>query len=153
MQNPVRVLFLSDANAARSQMAEALLHEMGGDGFQAHSAGFEPLALNPLAVRAMAEIGVDIAGQRAKHIDEYLDTRFDYSIVLCSPDQHFCPDFPHDVQTLHWVFEDPGETEGTEDAKLAAYRRVRDAIRLQLDRWLAALRQAGVPGQHDARAS
>jgi len=139
MQVPIRVLFLSDGNAARSQMAEALLRSLGGVGFEVRSAGFEPLAVHALAVQAMREIGVDISGQRAKHFNEYLQDQFDYSITLCSHDRHFCPDFLHDIQTLHWVCDDPGEAGGTEAEKLAAYRRARDEIRAQIERWLATL--------------
>jgi arsenate reductase len=135
----IRVLFLSDGNAARSQMAEALLHNLGGTGFEVRSAGLDPMPLHALAVQAMAEIGIDISGQRGKHLNEYLDTRFDHVITLCGRDQHFCPDFPHDGETLHWICEDPGAAGGTEAEKLVAYRQARDDIRLQLERWLAAL--------------
>lgn len=83
MHIPIRVLFLSDGNSARSQMAEALLRSIGGDRFAVHSAGLcEPQSLHPLAVQVMAEIDLDISGQRGKHLNEYLDTQFDYIITL-----------------------------------------------------------------------
>ncbi|TCS71742.1 arsenate reductase [Sulfuritortus calidifontis] len=137
MPTPQRVLFLCDGNAARSQMAEGLLRALGGPGFEVHSAGLEPRPLHPLAVEAMAEAGIDIAGQRSKHLNEFLDTRFDRVITLCDRTRESCPDFPRDNETLHWAIDDPTAAPGTQAEQLAAFRRARDAIRREIERWLA----------------
>jgi arsenate reductase len=137
MHDSTRVLFVSDANSARSQMAEALLRKLGGDRLEVHSAGFEPSPLHPLAVKAMAEIGIDISSQRSKHFNDYLETQFDYAILLCDRGRQFCADFPHDHATLHWVCDDPTEARGTEAEKMEAFRRAREQIRGEVEQWLA----------------
>lgn len=137
MSGPIRVLFLREANAARSQMAKALLRHVGGTAFDFHGAGIDPRPLHPLAVGAMAEIGLDLSGQRMRHLNDYLDARFDHVITLCGRDEHFCPDFPHDKQTLHWACEDPAEVRGSEAECLDAFRRARDEFRDRIESWLA----------------
>jgi arsenate reductase len=139
MQFPIRVLFVSDGNAARSQMAEALLRKLGGDGFEVSSAGLEPKPLHPLAVSAMKEVGIDIAKQRSKHVNEYLEIQFDYAVTLCDRGSLFCPDFLHDHATLHWICDDPTEAPGTEAEKLQAFRNARDEIQTQIEHWLTTL--------------
>lgn len=136
---PIHVLFLSEANASRSQMAEALMRHLGGRAIDVHSAGLDPQPLHPLAVRAMAEIGLDVSGQRTRHLNDYLDARFDHVVTLCGRDELFCPDFPHDGETLHWVCEDPAEVLGTEAQRLDAFRRARDELRRRIEDWLAVL--------------
>lgn len=139
MHIPIRVLFLSDGNSARSQMAEALLRSVGGDRFAVHSAGLsEPQSLHPLAVQVMAEIDLDISGQRGKHLNEYLDTQFDYIITLCDRAKESCPDFPRDNETLHWHLDDPTEARGSDAEKLLVFRRVRDELRSDMERWAAS---------------
>lgn len=141
MPHPTRVLFVSDANAARSPMAAALLKQLGGGAFEVHSAGFEPQPLHPLAVQAMQEIGIDIAGHAPRHVNDFLDTQFDYSIILCDRNVHFSPDFPHDHVNLHWTCDDPGTVSGSEAERLDAFRRTRDELRARLTQWLASLRR------------
>ncbi len=131
-----RVLFLCTGNSARSQMAEALLRHRAPDGFEVVSAGTEPKGLNPLAVRAMAELGIDIAGQRSKSLDEYLDEPFDYVITLCDDANESCPTFPHARNRLHLGFADPAKAGGSKEERLAVFRRVRDEIRHALDRFV-----------------
>ncbi|MEN3009624.1 MAG: arsenate reductase ArsC [Candidatus Bipolaricaulaceae bacterium] len=131
-----RVLFLCTHNAARSQMAEGLLRALGGDRFEVESAGHRPTQVHPLAVQAMAEIGIDISGQRAKPVAEFLGQTFDYVVTLCGDDAPgSCPFFPGGRRYLHKPFPDPSR------GGLEAFRRVRDAIRSWLEETF--LREAG----------
>ncbi len=134
-----RVLFLCTGNSARSQMAEAFLRKYAGDRFEAHSAGLEPKALNPLTVRVMEEVGVDMSGHRSKGVEEYLGkVLFQYLITVCDDADKNCPTtWPGVSQRLHWSFEDPAAFEGTEDEKLAKFRQVRDLIEARIQEWLA----------------
>ena len=139
MHTPVRVLFLSDSNSARTQMAEALLRSLGSNRYDVHSAGLdEPAPLHPLAIQVMAEVGLDISGQRSKHLNDYLDTQFDHVITLCDRARVVCPDFARDSETLHWQVDDPAAAPGTDAERLAAFRRVRDELRQSLEDWIAA---------------
>jgi len=122
------VLFLCTHNSARSQMAEGLLRHLGGDRFKAHSAGTEATGVRPEAVRAMAEIGVDISSQESKTLHRYLGEAFDYVITVCDAANEACPAFPGAGRRLHWSFEDPSAASGPEEERLAAFRRVRDGI-------------------------
>lgn len=128
-----RVLFLCTGNSARSQMAEALLRTMAGDRFEAFSAGTEPAPLNPLAVKSMAEIGIDISRQRSKHAKEYLGQGFAYLVTVCDQAKERCPVFPGVVTRHHWSFEDPAKAAGADAERLAVFRRVRDEIRTRLE--------------------
>ncbi len=125
----VRVLFLCTHNSARSQMAEGLLRDLAADRFEVHSAGTEATLVRPLAIRAMDEVGIDISGQESKRLEVYLDQPFDYVITVCDEANEACPIFPGAKNRLHWSFEDPSRAEGSEDVRLAVFRRVRDAIR------------------------
>lgn len=122
------VLFLCTGNSARSQMAEGFLRALAGDRFDAHSAGNEATQVRPLAVLAMAEMGIDISGQRSKNVAEYAGQEFDYAITVCDESKEACPYFPGAGQQLHWRFDDPAAAEGTDEQRLAVYRRVRDEI-------------------------
>lgn len=123
-----RVLFLCTHNSARSQMAEGLLRAWAGDRFEAFSAGVEATEVRPLAIRAMAEIGIDISGQRSEALDEYLGQAFDLAVTVCDEAREACPFFPGAARQLHWSFDDPSAATGTEEARLAVFRRVRDEI-------------------------
>jgi arsenate reductase len=127
-----RVLFLCTHNSARSQMAEGLLRAMGGDKFEAFSAGTEATHVRPLAIKAMAELGVDISGQHSKVLTEYLSQPFDYVITVCDAANESCPIFPGATHRLHWSFPDPSKATGTEEEQLAVYRQVRDDIALHI---------------------
>ncbi|MEX1253236.1 MAG: arsenate reductase ArsC [Dehalococcoidia bacterium] len=133
-----RVLFLCTGNSARSQMAEALLRHLAPEAFDVSSAGTAPKGLHPLAVRAMAELGIDIASQRSKSVDEYLSEPFDYVITLCDDANESCPSFANARDRLHWGFEDPARATGDEDQQLGVFRRVRDEIRVALERFVAS---------------
>jgi arsenate reductase len=129
MTEKTRVLFLCTHNSARSQMAEGLLSDLAGDQFEVMSAGTEATHVRPLAVRAMQEIGVDISGQESKTLDRYLDQPFDYVITVCDDANEACPFFPGAQSRLHWSFEDPSRAEGSDEERLAVFRRVRDGIK------------------------
>ena len=122
-----RVLFLCVHNSARSQMAEGLLRAWGGDRFEAHSAGSEATEVRPLAIRAMSEVGIDISGQASKTVETYRGQTFDLAITACDEAREACPYFPADRQ-LHWSFDDPSAATGSEEERLAVFRRVRDEI-------------------------
>ena len=137
-----RVLFLCTHNSARSQMAEGLLRHLAGERFEAHSAGTEATLVRPLAIRAMEEIDIDISGQESKALDGYLDQPFDYVITVCDDANEACPVFPGSRNRLHWSFEDPSQAEGSEDERLAVFRRVRDEIRVRIERELVKSRSS-----------
>ena len=132
-EDRVRVLFLCTHNSARSQMAEGLLHHLAGDRFEAHSAGTEATHVRALAVRAMDEIGVDITGQESKTLERYLQEPFEYVITVCDDANEACPFFPGARNRLHWSLEDPSRAEGSDDERLAIFRRVRDEIRERIE--------------------
>ena len=131
-----RVLFLCVHNGARSQMAEGLLRARAGDSFDVHSAGNAATAVRPLAVRAMAELGIDIGGQRSKSVDEYAGQRFDYAITVCDDAKEACPYFPGAATQIHWRFDDPAAATGSEDERLAVFRRVRDEINEHIEEFV-----------------
>jgi arsenate reductase len=133
-----KVLFLCTGNSARSQMAQAFLNKYGGDHFEAHSAGLEPKGLNPLTVKAMEEIGIDISGQIAKGVDTYLGkTHFQYLVTVCDDADKNCPTvWPGVNERMHWSFEDPARAEGTDEEKLAKFREIRGQIEEKIKSWL-----------------
>ncbi|HEX2171016.1 MAG TPA: arsenate reductase ArsC, partial [Dehalococcoidia bacterium] len=129
----VRVLFLCTPNSARSQMAEGWLRAIGGDRFEVHSAGTEATFVRPLAIRVMAEVGVDISNQSSKTLDPYLDEPWDGVITVCDHANDACPVFPGAARRLHWSSPDPSRVTGDEAQQLTVYRQVRDAIRAQIE--------------------
>lgn len=133
-----KVLFLCTGNSARSQMAEGYLRQVAGDKFEAHSAGIEPKGLNPLAVDAMAEIGIDISQQKSKDVSVFLGENFPYVVTVCQNAREKCPIFPHTFKFLHWGFDDPAAAHGTREERLAVFRRVRDEIIKRIDEELLA---------------
>ncbi|HLG14901.1 MAG TPA: arsenate reductase ArsC [Blastocatellia bacterium] len=132
-----RVLFLCTGNSCRSQMAEGLLREIAGERFEVASAGTNPTAVNPMAVRAMAEVSVDISSHRSKSVDEMADKPFDCVITVCDRARDACPIFPGAGEQLHWSLDDPAEAMGTEDDRMAVFRRVRDEIAERIRRFVA----------------
>jgi arsenate reductase len=131
-----RVLFLCTHNSARSQMAEGFLRAMAGDRFEAGSAGTEKTSVNPLAIRVMAELGIDLGGHTSKRYEDVASEAWDYLITVCDDANDRCPWIPGSVQRLHWSFADPSRATGTEEQRLAAFRRVRDQIQERLTDWL-----------------
>jgi len=132
-----KVLILCTGNSCRSQMAEGFLRDFGGDAYEAHSAGTTPSAVNPLAVEAMREAGVDISQQRSKNVTEYLGQHFPVIITVCDNAAKNCPIFPGPALRLHWPFQDPAEATGTPEERIAAFRKVRDEISLRIQSWIA----------------
>ncbi len=128
-----RVLFLCTHNSARSQMAEGLLRRLGGDRFEVASAGTEATRVRPLAIRAMAELGVDILDHESKTLDRYLDQPFDLVVTVCDEANETCPVFPGATRRLYWSVPDPSKATGSDDQRLAAYRSARDEIRRRLE--------------------
>jgi len=138
-----KVLFLCTGNSARSQMAEGYLRHAAGDRFEALSAGIEPKGLNPLAVEAMREIGIDISDQRSKDAANLLGSFIPYVVTVCDNAKERCPIFPGTYQFLHWSFEDPAAVSGSHEQKLAAFRRVRDGLIHKIDAELLSEIKAG----------
>ena len=122
-----KVLFLCTGNSCRSQMAEGLLRHLAGDRFEVASAGTDPQGLNPGAVRAMQEIGIDIAHHQSRHVDQFAGQQFDYVITVCDRAKESCPIFPGTF-SLHWSFDDPASVVGTVEERQTVFRRVRDEI-------------------------
>lgn len=113
-------------------MAEGWLRKLGGEGFEVLSAGTEPTKVHPLARKVMAEANVDISTQRAKSIDEFADQHFDFVITLCGGAQKTCPMFPGEYQNLHWEIPDPAAEEGSDEARMTAFRSARDDLRARV---------------------
>ena len=134
-----KVLFLCPGNSARSQMAEAFVRKYVGETFEAHSAGLEPRGVNPLTIRVMDEVGIDISNQTSKGIETYLGKMlFQYLITVCDDAEKNCPTVWPGVSTrMHWSFEDPAKFEGTEEEKLAKFREVRDLMEKKIRKWVA----------------
>ena len=133
-----RVLFVCIHNSARSQMAEAFLNQICGEGFEAHSAGLEPGKLNPIVVEVMKEIGIDISGKPTKAVFDYFKSglMFAYVITVCDgANAERCPIFGGVTQRLHWSFPDPSAVPGTHEEKLAKTREVRDLIKEKIEAW------------------
>lgn len=131
-----RVLFLCTHNSARSQMAEGFLRKLGVDRFDVVSAGTEARGLDPLAVQAMAEYGIDISLQESKTLDQFVEQPFDLVITVCDEANESCPYFPNARERLHWSFPDPSAVTGDDVTRFAAFRAVRDAIRERIEREL-----------------
>jgi len=135
------VLFLCTHNSARSQMAEGWLRHLAGDKFEVLSAGTEPSRLHPLAARAMAEVDVDVSDHTSKSLQGILGhVPVRYAIIVCAQASRECPRiYPALGEVLHWPFDDPAVTTGTEEAQLAEFRRVRDEIGERLRAWLSTI--------------
>ena len=129
MPDKKRVLILCTGNSARSQMAEGLLRHDAGDRFEVSSAGTKPSQVRAEAIAAMGELGIDISGQRSKSVDEFTGLQFDYVLTVCDNAKESCPLFPGTTAMIHHNFEDPAAFHGSEQERLALFRRVRDEIR------------------------
>lgn len=128
----IKVLFLCTGNSCRSQMAEGWARHLWPDKIEAYSAGLKPHGLDPLAVEAMREAGLDISGQRSKSVEEVIEIPFDLVVTVCSDADSNCPVFPGKARVVHAGFDDPPrlarESKTKEDA-MGHYRRLRDEIR------------------------
>jgi arsenate reductase (thioredoxin) len=123
-----RVLFICTHNAGRSQMAEGYLRARYGDRYEAFSAGTLASTVSPLAVRVMAELGIDISGHRSKALGEFVGREMDVVATVCDAAAATCPIFPGAGTTLHASFPDPAAATGTEEERLAVFRSARDRI-------------------------
>ncbi len=128
-----RVLFICTHNSARSQMAEGLLRHLGNERFEGFSAGTEATLVRPMAIQAMAELGIDISHQHSKTLDRYLGEPLDDVITVCDTAAEACPVFPGATRRRHWSFEDPSKATGSETEQLKVYRQVRDEIRSRIE--------------------
>ena len=133
-----RVLFLCSGNSCRSHMAEGWLRHLAGDRFESFSAGSRPVGfVHTLAIRAMAELGVDISGHRSKSLDEFAGQEFELLVTVCDSAREACPVFAGATRRVHWGFDDPACAAGSDEEKLAVFRRVRDEIGARIRQFLA----------------
>ena len=136
MQTPMlpmkpTVLILCTGNSCRSHLAEGILRVAAGDSLNVQSAGSKPMGyVHPLAIQVMKEIGIDISAHHSKHMNDFLQQPVETVITVCGNADQACPMFPGQVNRHHWGFFDPAKAEGTDDEKLAVFRRVRDEIKL-----------------------
>lgn len=134
----LKVLFICIHNSARSQMAEAWLNHLCSDCVEAESAGLEPGVLNPLAVQAMQEVGIDISQKQTRSVFEVMKSGqlFNHVITVCDETSaERCPIFVGITQRLHWSFPDPSALTGTEEEKMVEVRKIRDLIKSQIETW------------------
>jgi arsenate reductase len=137
------VLILCTGNSCRSHLAEGILRQVAGDLINVASAGSKPAGhVHPLAIKAMAEIGMDISGHRSKHLDEFLNQPVHTVITVCGKADQVCPVFPGQVIRHHWPFDDPAHATGSETEQLEVFRRVRDEIRRVFGAYADGLRDA-----------
>ncbi|MBP7087873.1 MAG: arsenate reductase ArsC [Candidatus Omnitrophica bacterium] len=126
----LKVLFLCTHNSARSQMAEGLLKNLYPDYFQVQSAGSHPGQVNPDAIKAMAQIGINISEQRSKSLKEFLDKEFDYIITVCDQANQTCPVFPGKAKRIHWPLKDPANIKGSSEEVFSAFCQTRDKLKI-----------------------
>lgn len=124
-----RILFLCTHNSARSQMAEGFLRAFYGDRYEVFSAGTEPTDVHPLAVWVMGEEGIDISAHMAKNVTDFINREMDEVVTVCDQAKESCPFFPYGKKFLHQSFPDPASFQGSEEEKLAFFRKVRNAVR------------------------
>jgi len=129
MSEKKKVLILCTGNSARSQMAEGLLKHITQNRYDIYSAGTKPSIVRPEAIEALAEIGIDISGNRSKSVEEFVNEEIDYVLTVCDNARENCPYFPAKTKIIHHSFEDPAEAQGDEKARLSVFRKVRDEIR------------------------
>jgi len=135
------VLILCTGNSCRSHMAEGILRAAAGDIFDVHSAGSNPAGhVHPMAIAALAEIGIDIAAHESKHMNEFLERDMTTVVTVCGNADQACPMFPGQVNRYHWGFDDPAHATGTDEEIMAVFRRVRDEIKLVFEAYAAGYR-------------
>ncbi len=132
MSGKIKLLYLCTGNSCRSQMAEGWTHALKSDEIEVYSAGLETHGLNPNAVKVMAEVGVDISGQKSQHLDEFMELDLDVVVTVCDHAHETCPLFPGNAKVIHHSFDDPPKLsppDAPEEVKLDGFRRVRDEIK------------------------
>lgn len=138
---PIRVLFLCRHNSARSQMAEWIMRQQGGQSITVVSAGTEPAPVHPMAIRVLANMNIDISHQRSKHLNEFIGQSFDYIITVCDRVREMCPVFPGEPVQLHWSFPDPAEVQGTEQECLTAFTTTAVQLKTRIEFLLMMIRR------------
>ncbi|HMK55026.1 MAG TPA: arsenate reductase ArsC [Dissulfurispiraceae bacterium] len=141
-----RVLFVCIHNSARSQIAQAFLNLIAGDRFEAESAGLEAGTLNPIAVEAMAEVGIDISRNTTRRAFDLLKSgqRFHYVITVCdAANAQKCPVFPGALRHINWSFPDPAQLQGTHEEKMVEVRKIREAIKAKIEAWITYKKEPG----------
>lgn len=123
-----QILILCTGNSCRSQIAESLVNHFFKDNYEAFSAGSNPVAVNPMAIKVMAEIGIDISKNKSKHVDIFENKKFDMVITVCDNAKESCPVFLGKFPKYHWGFNDPASAKGTEKEILNVFRKTRDSI-------------------------
>ncbi len=134
-----KVLFVCTGNSCRSQMAEGMLRHYGKGRFEVFSAGLEPSYVHPLAIRTMAESGIDITNQNSKTVNELLEEVFSYVITVCDSAKELCPVFPGKYNAIHWSIEDPASAEGTETESMDDFRRAHQDILERINHFISDL--------------
>ena len=125
----IKVLYLCTGNSCRSQMAEGFLKAFGKDKYEAFSAGTKPTQVNPLSIKAMDEIGIDISSHSSQSVEEFCQQTFDFVITVCGNAKETCPAFPGEYKGIHWDLEDPADAVGNEEEKMTKFREIRDKIK------------------------
>ena len=134
-----RVLFLCTGNSCRSRMAEGFLRDIAGGRFEVYSAGLKPSFVNPLAIKAMAGVRIDISAHTSDSLDKYLDQSFHHLTTVCDHAKESCPIFPGAGESHYWGFDDLAEAEGTEPERFTVFCRVRNEIQQKIQQWLKTL--------------
>jgi len=129
MSENKKILILCTGNSARSQMAEGLLKHITSSEYEINSAGTKPSIVRPEAIKALAEIGIDISKNRSKSVDEFANEEINYVLTVCDNANENCPYFPAKTKLIHHSFEDPAEIQGDEEMRLNAFRKIRDEIK------------------------
>jgi arsenate reductase len=141
LPEPIRVLILCTHNSARSQIAEAMLRQMGGSDFAVASAGTEATRVNPLAIAVLEEAGYRTDGLYSKVLTRFLGEHFDVVLTVCDEANERCPIFPGAPERIHWSIPDPSAVQGSEEERLRAFRAVRDKLTQRLPPFIARQRQ------------
>jgi arsenate reductase len=146
MAEKVGILYLCTGNSCRSQIAEAFTNQLKGDEFEAHSAGVSPKGVDPRAIKAMAEVGIDISGYKSKDVSALGDLEFDFVVTLCDNAREACPYFPARTRVMHQGFDDPPKlaaSAGDEEEAMGHYRRVRGEIKAFVESLPSVLQEEG----------
>lgn len=139
---PYRVFFLCTHNSARSQLAEGILRAQAGDNVEVFSAGSEPSGIHPLAIRAAANLNIDLSGQHSKHMDEFRDQKFDVVITVCDKVREVCPVFLAETRQIHWSFPDPAAVTGSEQQRYQAFTQTAQELSTRI-RYLLLMLEKG----------
>lgn len=144
--DPIRVLFLCTHNSARSQMAEGILRDRARGQIEVFSAGTDPATIHPMAIRALAEMGIDISNHHSKSLDQFVGQAFDYIITVCDRARESCPVFPWDPVRIHWSFPDPAGLEGSEAERYQAFKETALQLNTRITYLITMIRRSWQEG-------